>query len=523
MNELKGCFKCGTNAVIALLLMTALVVALLYVRFVGGDLGRGGEVEQHKRVLLWEMELAVRDRALQLNAMLLLEDPFEREDRYEKFLSRAQGFMIAWRHFWKLSLSAKEQRTLEVLNAAAWRSSLLQRELIDLLQMEQQGEAKRRFLAEMVSAQQQVFSAIEELMQLIQRSSQSRLTQATMEYRWAEFFIVLLILLLFAAGALIVWKVRRNLIALQHSVVEAKKEAEVALQKQNQAETLLERVQSESVPASALVSQGVEQSMPSSDVSVAEHSDLRILVAEDNLVNQQVVALMLEQLGYADDRVDLVANGVEVLHAVESAVYDLIFMDLQMPMMGGEEATRKIISRYPIGSRPRIVAMTANALKGDRERCLSLGMDGYLSKPISLSKLSVVLEQMPYRCGVGMPVCDAVDVAALEALRADMVDGALVLVELLNNFFSESKYLLSSLHQAQKKGDYEKMGHAVHTLKSSSLSLGATALSERCRILEQQIRQDKVVELSIQIEAIGTEYRRVCEDFNALLGYYGQL
>ncbi|MDQ7073816.1 MAG: response regulator [Gammaproteobacteria bacterium] len=335
------------------------------------------------------------------------------------------------------------------------------------------------------------------------------------------FFVIVLMLLL-AVGGVVAWNLRGKVRQLQDVLTVAKKEAEVALQNKNKMEALLEQARLELVRVSSAIQPNVEPSAVGSDAKSVDDLGLHILVAEDNLVNQQVVALMLEQLGYADDRVDLVANGVEVLNAVESTVYDLIFMDLQMPMMGGEEATRKIISRYPVGSRPRIVAMTANALKGDRERCLSLGMDGYLSKPISLSKLSVVLEQTPYRSGVGMPVCGAVDVAALEALRADMVDGALVLVELLNNFFSESKQLLSSLHQAQEKGDYEKMGHAVHTLKSSSLSLGANDFSERCRILEQQIRQNKVVELQMQIEAIDVEYRRVCEDFNTLLGYYEQ-
>jgi len=511
MRGLKGYFTESVSVVVAALFV---VSALLYASSIYSRLEHVTEEQQYKRNLSWQMELAVRDRVFKLNVMLLLNDPFEREDRYEEFLSRAQDFMIAWRSFRKLSLSTEERGALEDLNRVAWRSSGLQREVIDLLQMEQPIEARRQFLEEVLPVQMRVFSAIEGLMYLQQHSDQVRATQITTNYHRAELVIVLSLLLLFSAGMVIVWGWRCNVIQMKQVVRQAQKEAATALQKQNSAETLLEQIEKEEKEA--------RRGLSDDQVVVADHYDLRILVAEDNVVNQQVVTLMLEQLGYADDSVDVVADGVAVLDAVRAKDYDLIFMDLQMPLMGGEEATQKIVEDYPVGSRPRIVAMTASALSGDRERCLALGMDGYLSKPISLSKLSSVLAKIPSRGGGVMPVCRVVDVSVLEALRADMVDGAEVVVELLNNFFSESERLLNSLQQAVKEESYEKMVHAVHTLKSSSLSLGASPFSECCRILEQQIRQDKVVGLQAQMETIGLEYRRVCEDFNALLRYYAK-
>ncbi len=119
------------------------------------------------------------------------------------------------------------------------------------------------------------------------------------------------------------------------------------------------------------------------------HSLLRILVAEDNLVNQKLAMFMLEKLGYS---ADLAANGVEVMEALERQPYDLIFMDVQMPEMDGYEATKSVINKYG-GNRPTIVAMTANAMEGDREKCLKAGMDDYISKPINIQVIDRALKK----------------------------------------------------------------------------------------------------------------------------------
>ena len=123
---------------------------------------------------------------------------------------------------------------------------------------------------------------------------------------------------------------------------------------------------------------------PRMDAGMAERHPLRILLAEDNVVNQKLALRLLQQMGY---RSDLASNGVEAVESVERQPYDLVLMDVQMPEMDGLEAARRISAKHPDGGRPRIVAMTANAMAGDREMCLAAGMDDYITKPIRVEAL----------------------------------------------------------------------------------------------------------------------------------------
>jgi CheY-like chemotaxis protein len=118
------------------------------------------------------------------------------------------------------------------------------------------------------------------------------------------------------------------------------------------------------------------------------------LIAEDNRINQKVALKLLERIGY---RADVAANGLEALHALERQAYDVVLMDVQMPEMDGLEATRAIRERWPAGTAPRIVAMTANAMQGDRELCLKAGMDDYLTKPIRVDQLVEALHNVVAR------------------------------------------------------------------------------------------------------------------------------
>ncbi len=133
---------------------------------------------------------------------------------------------------------------------------------------------------------------------------------------------------------------------------------------------------------------------PKTDPNMAKHHPLRILLAEDNLVNQKLATRLLEQMGY---RADVASNGVEALESVARQTYDVVLMDVQMPEMDGLEASRQINSNHPDGNRPRIVAMTANAMQGDREMCLEAGMDDYIAKPIRVDRLVDALRNVQKR------------------------------------------------------------------------------------------------------------------------------
>ncbi|HET7403980.1 MAG TPA: response regulator [Usitatibacter sp.] len=219
---------------------------------------------------------------------------------------------------------------------------------------------------------------------------------------------------------------------------------------------------------------------------LAEALPLKILVAEDNVVNQKVVLRMLAHLGYI---ADVAANGHEVLAALERQDYDVVLMDIQMPDMDGLEATRRIIERHPRERRPRIIAMTANALRGDRERFLAAGMDGYLSKPIDINGLSVALQHVPEAKKAASrgvhSVRPTLDQAQLDNLREVSGENGTLLAEVTDHFIADIPAGVASLEAFAANGDSAGLGQAAHRMASTALACGAVRVAEACRELEQ--------------------------------------
>ncbi|HZX43166.1 MAG TPA: response regulator, partial [Myxococcaceae bacterium] len=217
---------------------------------------------------------------------------------------------------------------------------------------------------------------------------------------------------------------------------------------------------------------------------------LRILLAEDNVVNQRVAVRTLERLGH---RADVVTNGREVLERLSQVTYDVILMDVQMPEMDGLEASRAICARWSAAERPRIIAMTAAAMEGDRQACLAAGMDDYIMKPVSLDQLRRALEH----CRPQGRRSDAGEVAPEEFRGEDVVDrsllhqlqqdlgGAETLRYVIRTFLEATPGLLTVLRDAAAQGDAAAIQRAAHTLKGSSATLGAIGLSGRCEELER--------------------------------------
>ena len=221
------------------------------------------------------------------------------------------------------------------------------------------------------------------------------------------------------------------------------------------------------------------------DSQMGQRHPLHILLAEDNIVNQKVTARILERLGY---RSDIVANGYEVLEALERQRYDVVLMDVQMPEMDGLEATRRIVRRWPKEERPRLIAMTAYALEGDREWCLAAGMDDYITKPVKIEELVEALE----KSRPVLPPPSAAETASRDSapvLDQSAIDGLVVVMgkevtEVLDVFLDNAAKLMGEIEQAASQGNAEGLKSAAHTLKSSSAMFGAMRLSNACKELE---------------------------------------
>ncbi|HET9700372.1 MAG TPA: response regulator, partial [Burkholderiales bacterium] len=240
------------------------------------------------------------------------------------------------------------------------------------------------------------------------------------------------------------------------------------------------------------------------DAGMAQRRPLSILVAEDNAVNQKVLLRILARMGY---RADLAASGVEVLDALERQEYDLVLMDVHMPELDGIEATRRIVQRFLGRRRPRIVAMTADALEGDRDRCLAAGMDGYLSKPIYIQELMAVLEQTPGH-GAVPPGAAPLDPERLAALRSGGASSR-PLVEVVANFRADAPRRLRSLWGAITDGDALTLADAARRFRAMLDELGALRMSELCARLEALGGEGGTRGAAALMEELDQEYERV--------------
>jgi signal transduction histidine kinase/DNA-binding response OmpR family regulator/HPt (histidine-containing phosphotransfer) domain-containing protein len=273
----------------------------------------------------------------------------------------------------------------------------------------------------------------------------------------------------------------------------------------------------------------------------------RILVAEDNLVNQEMALAMLEVLGC---QAEVAANGQEAVEAVARTAYDLILMDCQMPVLDGFAATAAIRRREQAQGQPRlpIIALTANILKGFREQCLAVGMDDYLSKPFTQEQLVALLERwlpaggdMPKPASpasavlppppahsevatavesipapLPKPTTSPLDARALAQIRVLHRTGAPNLLgKIIGLYLDNSPKLLQQVRDAVVNADSKAMWQAAHSLKSSSANLGATQVAALCKQIEQRGREQQLEDVAELLQALETHYLQARE---ALIG-----
>jgi len=246
---------------------------------------------------------------------------------------------------------------------------------------------------------------------------------------------------------------------------------------------------------------------------------LRILLAEDNAINQKVALRLLERLGYG---ADVVGDGRQVLARLDHAAYDVILMDVQMPEMDGLEASRAICARWVASERPCIIAMTAEAMQGDRDKCLAAGMDDYIVKPVTLDRLAAALANCRPLAAATAPEAAAAPpvekqrIAAGTALDRDVLDqlredlgGTAALREVIRSFLDQTPSVLSALRDAAARADVPSIRRAAHMIKGTSSILGARELSEQCAEIERVGQTGCIADAGPRVIAVEASYRTI--------------
>ena len=243
---------------------------------------------------------------------------------------------------------------------------------------------------------------------------------------------------------------------------------------------------------------------------------MRILLADDNPINQKVALSVLQKLGY---RADVAQNGMEVLKALENRAYDLLLLDVQMPEMDGFETATMIKKRWDETKRPKIIAITGNALSGDREKCLQAGMDDYMAKPIRVAELQSLLENWGAQI---LKTSDTVfftqkgittsflDQDLLEELRSMPIEDTNVLRELIDLFLNSVPQRIQALRDNLLNS--EEVIFQAQALKSISLNIGAKRMQELAQSLEETAQSASIESIPRIVVELDRTFKRTKAD-----------
>jgi len=258
--------------------------------------------------------------------------------------------------------------------------------------------------------------------------------------------------------------------------------------------------------------------VPESEVALSESVPQRILLAEDNPVNQKVEQLMLAQMGY---RADVAGDGIEVLEALRRQPYDIILMDVQMPRMDGLEATRRLRAELPAARQPRIIAVTASVLAEQRDACFAAGMDDFVGKPMSFGDLRAALQRAIAHeppvpaASVPLPVTLEDDPSPLDPERLDSLRrlgelaGKPLLREIVGSFLLETPRRVARMREALGRTDAEDLAFVAHSLKGSSGQIGAVRVAALSFELEKQGKSADLAAAPALLAELERELNRV--------------
>jgi CheY-like chemotaxis protein/HPt (histidine-containing phosphotransfer) domain-containing protein len=270
---------------------------------------------------------------------------------------------------------------------------------------------------------------------------------------------------------------------------------------------------------------------PKIESQLAERLPLKILVTDDNVINQKVATRLLQQLGYS---ADVASNGAAAIAALEKVSYDLVFMDVQMPGMDGLETTRRIREgeRFT-GRHIIIVAMTANAMMGDRDRCLEAGMDDYLAKPVRPEALQATIERVascvgshkaaasvtcegPRTANVSTQPSPAAGAATSETELLDverLVEFAggsrTALIEITDLYFSQTAEQLDQLEAAVRDQDATATARIAHSSAGASGVCGVIGMEPLFREVEQFGKQKRLTEAAALLPRLHSNFKRI--------------
>ena len=232
------------------------------------------------------------------------------------------------------------------------------------------------------------------------------------------------------------------------------------------------------------------------DNELGRNLPLKILLAEDNVVNQKVALRILEKMGF---RADVSANGLEVLSALKKINYDVVLMDIYMPEMDGYETSENILKRYSQDERPKIIAMTANAMQGDKDKCLDAGMDDYISKPVRVDELynvlkkwgEIIYEEKDKKLkkeekNKSQKLIDENKIEIIQDFQSD--EDLSFFVELLDIYINDFPQTLKHLKNSISDKNQKQLIFYSHKLKGSSLTLGIDKITKICNKLEEQAK-----------------------------------